>query len=409
MNFRRIVIGILVLAIIALSACSPNVLAPNLFTPESEDIETGSKVIDFNKPFCIRTEYSQPISPGNVSWWESGVEYCRIIELQHSNSEKNGVLLATFEELNSQNGYPIYSSYDRGKTWKRQAEVSDNKIGFSAEWMPHLYELPEKLGELHKGTILLSATSTGASRTANVLYQSPDAGKTWERYSTIAIAGASGGKGIYEPFIMMLDNGELACYYSDETEYERHSQKIVYRTSRDGKTWNDPTDVVSLPVQSYRPGMPIVTKLGDGSYFMVYEIVGMDGNPIYFRTSKDGLNWGDPTDIGTKIESNSKSLGSAPYCAWTPCGGEKGTLIVSGCFMASGSSETGTDYFISNDYGVSWKTIPHPIPYDRSHSKIGYANGFCFSADWKYLYATNNPSGEVSGHSQIMFALCSIY
>ena len=361
----------------------------------------------------LKVDYTTEISPGKAGWWESGVEYSRIIELQHSQTGHNGVLIATFEELNGgqvrECGFPIYISLDKGKTWSKRGFVTDTD-GFSAQWMPTLYELPKKLGNLPAGTILLAGTSLGNQATRNVLYQSQDLGKTWEPYSIIAVGGDyTKGEGLYEPFLVMLDDGTLVCHYADETEKEDHSQRLVYKTTKDGKNWSEAVETVALKEKDYRPGMPVVTRLGDGRYFMVYELGNGDGYPVYCRYSSNGLDWGNKEEHGILIESNGKSLGSAPYCAWSPYGGEKGTLIVSGCYMKSGNSSTGTDYFVSNDYGKTWKTMPHPIPYNKNHSKMGYSNGFCFSKSGEYLYAVNNPEGATTGFSKIMFAAVKMH
>ena len=224
------------------------------------------------------------------------------------------------------------------------------------------------------------------------------------------VASAGGlEEGVWEPFLLQLDDGRLVCYYSDDSD-EKYSQKIVYKTSADCENWSEAVDVVATDIFAERPGMPVVTRLGDGSYFMVYEVVDkddIDGNPVYFRHSADGLDWGNEKDIGTELISHNgkKALGSAPYCTWTPIGGEKGTLVVSGTFMRKGKSDTGTDLFLSNDYGESWVTIPHPIPYTQD-DHVGYSNSFAFSEDGKYMYSINNPQNpENTEKSKMVFAM----
>ena len=340
------------------------------------------------------------------------MEYARILEVGHSRSGENGTLLATFEELNGgqvdPTGFPVYISRDVGRTWTRQSFVTDPGP-LSAQWMPQLFELPRQLGDMPAGTILLAGVSLGPGRTAVMLYKSEDTGQSWDKVATVAVGGNQGGNGIYEPFLVMLEDGTLVCYYSDELERASHSQRLVYRTSKNGVNWNEPVEVVASPLQSDRPGMSVVTRLGDGRYFMVYEMVGRNGNPIYGRYSEDGLHWGDAGNIGVLIQSgDGKRLGSAPYCGWTEQGGDCGTLIVSGTFMGAGSSATGTDYFVSHDYGETWTTMPHPIPYSKRHSKFGYSNGFAFSSSGRYLYAVNNTEDEHAGYSKISFALVSL-
>ena len=55
--------------------------------------------------------------------------------------------------------------------------------------------------------------------------------------------------------------------------------------------------------------MAIVTRAGNGKFYMVYEMVGMPGhalepraNLVHFRVSDDGDNWGDFRQYGTLIQ-----------------------------------------------------------------------------------------------------------
>ncbi len=358
----------------------------------------------------IDVSYAQP------NWWDIGVGYPRIIQVQFSQMDQNGYLLASFEEGNAglviKPGYPIWRSRDEGISWEKLTFVSDNVFGMNAEWQPSLYELPKRLGKWEAGTILLAACSVDPShkiRSNLKLYASTDGGVTWSEPTTIATGGGL-ETGVWEPELEMLDDGTLVCYYSDSTDAVNHSQKVVLKTSRDGVEWSDAIDIISSPIQTDRPGMPVVTRLGDQSYFMVYEVVGRDGNPIMYRTSTDGLNWGDPKNLGKIIEStDGKSLGSAPYCAWMPVGSANGTLIVSGTFMRSGTSETGTDYFISHDYGKTWSTIPNTIPYTREFDHLGYSSGFTFSKDGEYLYAMKNITDpNLPGKAKIVFSASKV-
>ena len=99
-----------------------------------------------------------------------------------------------------------------------------------------------------------------------------------------------------------------------------------------------------------------------------------------------------------------KALGSAPYAAWTPAGGELGTITVSGTFMRKGKSTTGTDIFISRDMGKTWTTVSHPIPYNSSVDHCGYSNSMMFSSDGAIMYAVNNPQKKDGSKGNIVFA-----
>lgn len=360
------------------------------------------------------------ISYSDEDWWDRGVQYGRLLLLKHSKTENDGtIMLATHCALNAgledySPGYPIYRSVDEGITWEEISFVTDTLTGVNSEWNPHLFELEKPCGDYPAGTVVLAACSVDGEHKSQSyirLYFSIDAGYTFDQGVVVASAGGL-EDGVWEPFLLQLDDGRLVCYYSDDSDPD-HSQKIVYRVSLDAQSWSDAVDVVATDTAEERPGMPVVTRLGDGSYFMVYEVVdkkNVSGNPVCFRYSADALDWGDPTDIGEEITSKKgkNALGSAPYCGWTPVGGENGTLIVSGTFMRKGESDTGTDLFLSYDNGESWTTAPHVIPY-TADDHVGYSNSFIFSADGKNMYAINNPQDSDNPEkSKMVFAAAEV-
>ncbi len=341
-------------------------------------------------------ESAAVLKTSEPDWWGCGVQYGRLLVLD------DGTILATHCELNAgleeyKPRYPIYKSTDNGANWEVISYVTDTLTGTNSEWNPFLFELEKDCGKYKKGTIILAGCSIDPEHKKESyirLYFSTDGGYTFDQ----GVVVASGGgleEGVWEPFLLQLDDGRLVCYYSDDSDPE-YSQKIVYKTSGDLESWSDTTDVVASKIYEERPGMPVVTRLGDGRYFMVYEVVdkkGVSGNPVYARYSDDGLDWGNPEYIGKEVVSyydGEKALGSAPFCAWTPVGGENGTLIVSGTFMRKGESYTGSDLFISDDNGRSFVAISHMISY-TAENNVGYSNSFAFSQDGKYMYLINNP------------------
>lgn len=348
----------------------------------------------------IEVKHSTDIAVSEDDWWDRGVQYGRILVLNNQSDEEN-VLLATHCELNAgltanAPGYPIYRSTDGGKNWQFITRVTDTLTGANSEWNPTLFELSKPCGDYPAGTVILAACSVDPEHKKEShirLYFSLDGGYTFDQGCVVASAGGL-EDGVWEPYLIQLDDGSLVCFYSDDSDPE-YSQKIVYKQSKDGENWGGSVDVVASEVFEERPGMPVVTRLGDGSYFMVYEVVdkaGVEGNPVFCRYSKDGLDWGDSSYIGEEVTTanGKKALGSAPYCAWTPVGSENGTLIVSGTHMRKGESKTGSDYFISYDNGKNWKTVSHIIPYTPG-DHFGYSNSFAFSKDGKTMYAINNP------------------
>lgn len=327
--------------------------------------------------------------------------YAKIICLEN-NGEDNGTLLVTYEQFERQEEglvFPVYRSTDEGKSWEHISNVPclEGEKNFK-KWQPHIYELPTKVGDMEAGTILLAGNSFNDRETKFQLYKSNDLGESWEYISTIVTA-KSFGEGVWEPNLIATDDGTLLCFFADETENQAHSQKLSYRSSKDGVTWSESVDVVALTDQSKRPGMPSVTRYYDGSYILAYEVVNEAGNPNYVSYSKDGMDWGNVTVKGNRaITAEYKdeviehySIGCSPVLAWSPAGkDEKGTLVMSGMYMSLGQAIEGkSDYFVSYDGGVNWERIKHPIPYFRDDVREAYSNGMTFSNDGKKLYTVN--------------------
>ncbi len=353
---------------------------------------------------------------GRIQLWGVGVQYARILELKYSG-DQNGTLISTFEKATSglspeYPGYPIYVSNDQGKTWECAATIREDAgvTGLQSEWMPQLFELPRAIGTMEKGTLLCAGTSIDAAHsTASAirLYRSTDTGKTWEPFATVA--EGVGKTGVWEPFLVMLDDGRLVCYYSDCTD-PQHSQKLSYRVSADGVSWGEACDAVAIPDWKARPGMSVVSRLGDGRYFMTYEMCSdkdsgsgepeYRGNPVCYRYSDDGLDWGDPADYGTKLVTESGAFpGSSPYNVYSPEFGVKGVIIVTAAFQTPQLSQTGTRLYVNFNYGEgAWSTLPQPLPYTRG----GYSHGMDISADGSTLYLVNNID-YTSQYCQIAF------
>lgn len=324
-------------------------------------------------------------------------EYTTIIKLCHQKNEAdNGKLLVSFEKWGGT--YPVYESNDDGKTWNHISMVTDNlNEGYYNEWMPFLYELPANMGSFEKGTIILAATSIlGAgdniSASTITLYSSTDLGKTWNAFCNVDKAGGIEW-GVWEPYLIYEEEtGRLFCFYSDDSDPE-HSQKLVYKYTTDLINWSEKFECVACEDSSLRPGMPSVTKMGNGEYFITYEMVGIANNSVYYKKSTSLDNWGDVSDYGKVVSATGKTFGSSPYCAWSPAGGECGTLVVVAHHPVKAGSETGCDMFLSFDYGKTFLPVDNPIPYIHDFTgRCGYSPSLFFSEDGKTLYYANNPT-----------------
>lgn len=181
----------------------------------------------------------------------------------------SGRIVAAFE--NSQSAVvgqtmPIHVSDDDGTTWRKLSDVkapaalsTDPKYAkYTSNWTnPYLYVMPQAVGSLAKGTLLLSTVVSGADEYYNeqkaanpnwqptgdgdrrdlaiALYSSTDGGQTWKIVDIIAQGGWQGGSAgaigrtsaanihrqvdpLWEPHLRVIDD-KLVAFYSDENDY----------------------------------------------------------------------------------------------------------------------------------------------------------------------------------------------
>ncbi|MBQ9692784.1 MAG: exo-alpha-sialidase [Clostridia bacterium] len=343
-----------------------------------------------------------------------------VIELQH-NGENNGKLLAIFclNEYAYTPNIPntagcVMESSDGGETWKiiaRPEETIDTSIkGIS---MAHLYELPAQVGDMPAGTLLYSGNSVNYSRKSHIaVWRSFDCGYTWEEYVIIAEGGGT-KEGVWEPFMWYEESdGYLYCFYSDDSD-PKHDQKLVYKRSKDGVNWSEVCDVCTFDTQSDRPGMFVMTSMGPGRYFMVYEYYGSKSGAVYYKVTGDVSSW-DPKNPGKQLITSDKSYSviGAPSCIWTPVGGRDGLLIAIGKKDADETQEH--RLFVSLNNGSTWTTIENPLPYDvkndaAGNDRVGHRASFFVSADGSTVYYINNTDNPETGLHRIQFARLKIY
>ncbi|MFE6821703.1 RICIN domain-containing protein [Streptomyces sp. NPDC057690] len=181
----------------------------------------------------------------------------------------SGRIVAAFE--NSQTDpvgqtMPVYKSDDDGTTWQKLADVKapaqlsgdSNYAKYTSNWTnPYLYVLPQDVGALKAGTLLLASIVSGDDAyyreqkaadanwtpsgdgdrkdVALALYSSTDDGVNWSIQNVIATGGWQGGSAgsigrvshanataqvdpVWEPHLVAR-NGKLVAYYSDENDY----------------------------------------------------------------------------------------------------------------------------------------------------------------------------------------------
>ncbi|MCT3398504.1 exo-alpha-sialidase [Lentilactobacillus hilgardii] len=267
---------------------------------------------DTPAPFGPVKVYQSPAGPFNDNR-NYGARSPRVIQLEHqANPKDNGKLLLTFEKTEKKGvipSFPIYESDDNGKTWSKNpiSEVKETQNqGWGMANCPQLYELPEKIGDMPAGTIVVAgdATPNDYSRTNLEMYTSSDVGKSWMYKSTIVQGGDTsanfmGKDPVWEPFIT-INNHKLIVFYSDERNNDiKGSQQLVHQETSNGTDWGElHVDVAAVKANNAnRPGMVTIAKMDNGQYVMTME---SDWGE-YAKTTSDIEKWDEPDNWGTQI------------------------------------------------------------------------------------------------------------
>lgn len=216
----------------------------------------------------------------------AGSSWTRMAQLQ------DGSWLAAYMIGPSPTGLRVKRSFDDMRTWVWLADIRETGRDLDNA---NLYERPD-------GVVLLAMRSlvSGASYRINI-YQSADSGNSWQFASTVD--RNEGGKpgGLWEPFLLGLANGRIACFYANEThsnDNPAYSQIISERISDDGgATWGPETYAVAQPGAA-RPGEPNVAQLENG-FLLFYEVCGTENCVGHTSSSGDGVAW--PGSIGPAI------------------------------------------------------------------------------------------------------------
>lgn len=299
----------------------------------------------------------------------------------------SGRLVAAFE--NSQTApvgqtMPLHKSDDEGTTWQKLADVrppaelsaEPRYAKYTSNWTnPYLYVLPQNVGGLSAGTLLLASVVSGDDHyyeeqraadpnwtpssdgdradVAIALYSSTDQGATWNVRNIIAAGSWQGGSAgslgrvstanthaqidpVWEPHLVARD-GRLVAYYSDENDYlgydaatgvpaialdndtapDSGGQILVHRTWDGNSTsWSQP--VVDVPGSTVN--IAGRTEIGGGRPGMTTIAPTTDGRWLLTYEY-----WGGGTNVRYKIADDPltfHAVGDAPISALpVPSGG----------------------------------------------------------------------------------------
>ena len=263
---------------------------------------------------------------------------------------------------------PIYKSDDHGTTWQHLVDVpapaylSDEPqyAKYTSNWTnTFLYVLPQDVGDLAAGTVLMASVVTGDDAwyrehksdpawvpsgdgdrkdMALVLFSSTDGGVNWDVENIVSEAGWQGGSAsrtgqniaaenvhrqvdpIWEPYLMVYED-QLVAYYSDETDFvgfdpvtgipqvdpandtasDSHGQILAHRTW-DGTSaaWSEP--VVDIQGSTVNRGGG-KTQIGGGRPGMTNVVPTTDGK--WLLTFE---RWGGGADVAYKIADDPLSF-----------------------------------------------------------------------------------------------------
>lgn len=386
---------------------------------------------------------------------------------------------------------PVYKSDDLGTSWQPLSEVKapaylskDPKYAkYTSNWTnPYLYVLPQSVGALKAGTLLLASVVSGddyyykehkaadpnwtpnndgdRSDLAIALYSSTDQGSSWKVVNVVATGGWQGGSAgavgqniaaanknqqvdpLWEPYLMVYQ-GKLVCYYSDENDYtgfdpvtgvpkkdpandtatDSHGQILVHRTWDGRKAdWSDPVVDISGSVQDMgggkteigggRPGMTNVVPTTDGKWLFTFEYWGGGANTRYaiadnplkfFRGTQTGMSVG-----ALPVVAGSRPLvgGGSPVLIRLPDGRLVYNAAGSGDVWVNGSGRSDgvwTEYQTTSPAGYSRNlqyvdgTGRIAILNNQGTSTIAYAEVDLGDSDGTYYRLVNRKTGQVIG------------
>lgn len=297
-----------------------------------------------------------------------GSQYGRLLKLN------DGSWLAAYT-ISSNYGYNIEEnggyrlevakSTDGGASWTPISLITDPGRDLDNAQMLQLAD----------GSIALACRSVRWQESYRLpVYKSYNNGASWTYVSTIdANEGTPGqlgspDKGVYEPHLLLLNDGRLAVMYANEkhvTDAVSYSQIISEKISADaGQTWGDEIWAAYEPGKnSSRPGMPVWTKMGNNKYILFYEICGPEACNIFYKMSDDGINW--PVGHGISLANQS----GAPYVLSM----DDGTLVVT-----SNRANVST----SIDFGATWQQTgrawQHAVSYEQDWTQTVWSSIYQF-------------------------------
>jgi hypothetical protein len=323
---------------------------------------------------CVQANAAPTPKPTGTRLMNELTFYPRSLRLEHSGAANGRVLVSVVTDTPSHTGV-IFESLDDGRSFTEVGRIPDPwGAAPRGGCCSSIFELPTAIGGMPAGTLLWASSmgrNVGEARLR--LWKSNDVGRTWTFVSSPYVA--PNGLGVWEPELSIDAAGRLVVHFADETEQPTHSQTLARVVSTDGVTWSAKSPTVKTPTGHYRPGMPVVAELADGSYLMTYEICGMAAPyncDVRLRRSADGWDWGDPADLGTRPTTvDGKYFTHTPTLTTSP----DGRLLLIGQILQdrSGavSAGNGATMFANTENGSGfWYELPSPVSVPNARDAV---------------------------------------
>ncbi|WP_260405452.1 RICIN domain-containing protein [Paenibacillus sp. 598K] len=196
--------------------------------------------------------------------------------------------------------------------------------------------------------------------------RSTDGGLTWSDLPGGAIASttANGFKGVWEPHLEYI-NGVIHVLYADDSPAAVGTTGLqnLYMKPWTGSGWGARITLSDGVAAGSRDGMPVITRMNDGRYMMVFESSDVPGHPfvIKYKISADGLNWSVPRQMLYTPNGTGKKAG-APFVAKLADG-----RLIAAFQTDESSGNTGDPYtsmhtMISANNGATWEHKTNVFP-----------------------------------------------
>jgi len=279
----------------------------------------------------------------------------------------SGELIATVLLSPGDFSVKVFSSTNNGTSWTAVGSISDSTFPTKFTSSPDFIQMPN--GDLILGINYDTQICTGCQSTIRI-YRSTDAGRNWTYISDAAVS--PNGKRYWEPnFSIASDGTTLVLTYSDETSGCCSQKLVKVRSTDGGYHWNDRANLVAIMSEpELRPGMPVVTKLKDGTnrYLLTYEMCKLAGRAscqTYYKTSTDGWNYGADNTYGTAMtRADGRFWRASPMVKALPTGPLMWVAQVLSTTALDSAPGDGQVLFksMSGSPDGPWIQIPAPVP-----------------------------------------------